>query len=405
MDEAQVCTKIQDTIKNGTVEERKKIASKTDIPESCMCRVAGYLLKDKNKEVTTTLKKNNTLYTECNLEQENTYQIEEWLDADAKKATVDCSQSTCDIPERITGELEAEGVDIISLKNTNTGENEILKKDNYIFAPEKLLWYKHTPHSIEEHLNEIKKGKYIKKQLKKLNKKNIDFIFDEKLTNPELIDKWYDLYEETVLKKERGKQRVDKEKLKHRSDLTGMYMMEDNELLAGILLEENKRAEQGRYNSAAYGAFSRKYPGISDVMYYKLIEKALEDGVDLTTLGMDTNFYGYHLSNGLYKFKTSHGFTVRPYRIRNSFHHLKILNPEKFENPFCFIETDYGKKKKAINNVFLRDDGRIRMENYHAKDGMKLYKNGELKKRTYFKPKHKDFFPDILDNEENILGI
>jgi len=434
MEDAEVCKRLNDTLASGSDKEKIQVASKTDIPDSCscdiflklsedksddvrletakntnipdacMCRIAGRLNKDKNLHVIGNISKNQNARESCKIQKDINCKFEQWNDFDAKKATIDCFNSYCENPDRIIGEMEAQDVDIVSIKNPhNQEERDKLERKGFVFAPEKVLWYKYTPKTLDEYLSSIKKGKYIKKNLRKLEEKGIKFKYDIGTKDMKLLDDWYKLYEESVINRERGIKRVSKKNLQERSDMNALYMFDkDDELLAGIMLQEGKSNQKGTYNSAAYGAFSRKYPGITDVMYYKLIERAIEKDMKATNLGIDTNFYGYQLKNTLYKFKNSVGFTPRPYRIKN-YHHLKVINPDKFDNPFCFIETDFKTHSKAINNVFLRGDERIRMENYNAKDGMKLYLDDKLKKTTYFQPKHNDFFPDILD--ENILGV
>jgi len=366
----KTCETLIRTAKEGTKADKITLAARTDIPIGCSCRVLGILSQDRDNDVKKQVLNNIYFLNGCKGKTPLNADFENWLGFGAKKATIYCSNN-CN-PDRIIGEMETQNVDIVSVKDFNNIEQQELQHKGFIFSPEKLLWELKLPKSADRYLGSIKKGGFMRRRDRWLKNRGIKFVIDEKLRDEKLLQKWYNLYKKSMETKQRGKEHITWNDLQNKKHLTAIYAVENNDVLGGILMAENKYSPiTGHYSSAGYGTFSRKYPGISDVLYLRMVERSIEKGVDVLTLGMDTNFYGYHLSPGLYRYKRRTGFIPRPLKIKK-YHLLKVLNPEHFDNPYMFIETN-PMHNLAVNNVFIRNGEDIDLEGFEGKDGMKVH--------------------------------
>ena len=371
--------------KDESPQVREALASNKNMGFASVCRVLGRLTKDKDDSVRKAAERNPLFTGLCDGQHKMDYVITPWYDFDVMRADARCRRG-CNY-QRLVGELEAQDVDVVSVKDWKETDASSLKELGFDFIPEKISWYLNARFygSFDKYLDCIKKGAYIKRYINRLAKDNISFVIQNVSDDAKLYDQWYAIYKDTMEHKKRGRLIV-KEQPSH---LKALYAVKDNDkVLGGILFNDRPGMVSG-----AYGAFLRSPSGLSTTAMAKLVEHAIIVDSD-ANLGMDTNLYGFHLNTGLYSFKTSLGYKPRPYKGADR-EYFKVLNDKKFEDPYMYLSyPSYADNPDANselqNNIFVRNADKLMLEPFDAPDGITVHHNG--KKHRYQVVEDTDYF-------------
>lgn len=299
-------------------------------------------------------------------------QEERWLGFDAIKKTIDCDQPNLEVIKGIMDAEKRNKDDIISVINYNTPIRNYLLGLGFFETPNKVSWRRKVT-SVKDYAESIKKGRDIRRGLNSLEigKRNQDikFFWDKGLSREELYRQWYnDIYTKELGKKRRGKPSSLLSQDYPPDQHIGLYAEKKGKLVGGRLIKQFSSTL-----SASYDAFDKeagKYLG--EIAYAKMMEEALRQGKTVLSLGQDTNFYGYHLGAGIYKSKVSFGFKPRAIKAKGS-QMIKVLNPNKFENPYMFLSFVNG-SEALRNNIFVRGGLRVNPADYTAPGGVKVWR-------------------------------
>jgi hypothetical protein len=393
--------------KDSIPDVRAKVASNQSIPKDSICRVLGRLHKDKAIYVRNSVRDNIRFNTECDGGHEMDYIIEPWYGFDVIRADAHCKNG-CNY-QRLIGELEVQDVAVVSIHDWKATDHRTLKDLGFDFIPTKITWQLNMSeyNNFDEYLDTVKKGDYIRHRLKRFEKENIYYLVREVNDRGEgdknYYKQWYALYRGAMESKKRGRLIIKENEVPRH--LTAIYAVKDGDtVLGGILFNKSKP----NVISGAYGAFVRQPVGLSDVAMAMLAQHALSYGGDelnlpyrigvipTINLGMDTNFYGFHLGTGLYSFKKSLGYVPRQFRDKKEY--FKVLDDRKFDNPYMYLgfpphveETDEDFHSFGLeNNIFIKGDAKISLEQFNAPEGIRITHNGE--KQGHFFPKKDEFF-------------
>ncbi len=376
---------------------RRALAMNPRLGDRCMssdvCRVLGRLHKDKDSSVRSATQQNPLFTSNCDGGQEMDYTVEPWYGFDVLRADVHCQKTPCHF-NRLIGELEAQNVDVVSIQDWRDNichpDSGSLRDLGFHYIPSKLSWQLDITDTYEEYLNRIPKGNYIERRRKRLRKDNIVFlVMPVEITNP-LEDfgypiyykQWYEIYKNAMKGKKRGRLIIKEDSPP--THLMAVYAVKDdrpthnpfhepNKVLGGILFNASKPGSL----SGAYGAFLREPAGLSDVAMAEMVAYAYSRNREIhsVNLGMDTNFYGFHLGTGLYSYKTSLGYSPRPFRTKREY--FKVLNDSKFDNPYMFLDfrenTEHSPNAPLRNNIFVKDDKKIYLDSFNAPSGILLH--------------------------------
>lgn len=181
----------------------------------------------------------------------------------------------------------------------------------YTLKPSILFWYLETPLSIDEYLTKLSHNYKLLLKKSLIYEKNKLNLFVENYINKERLDDFYCLYREQITKIKNGIDVASQdyhEFISNPEKYAGIYIYENNELLAGMLIIKHFNKNTIR---AVYMA-DRKHKKISTsrLLYYHLIEYGIQHNYDYISLGCDPNLYGHIVSVGLLLFKTLAGFKV-----------------------------------------------------------------------------------------------
>ena len=351
--------------KDSIPDVRAKVAYNPSIPKDSICRVLGRLHKDKATSVRNAVRDNIRFNTECDGEYEMNYSTEPWYNFDVKRADARC-HGGCNY-DRLIGELEAQDVAVVSVLDWKNEDVNTLHDFGFDYVPAKVSWQIDLSkyHSVGEYLQNIKKGDYIDRRKRRLQKDNITFV-EMPVSSSKYYNQWYAIYKTTMESKERG--RIIVKENSPPEHLTAIYALKGDTVLGGILY--NKRHD---VVSAAYGAFLREPVGLTDVALAELIANAIKTGTSRFTLGMDTNFYGYHLKTGLYSFKTSNGYVPHEFMGKNFF---KVIDDRKFDNPYMYLSFSHD--SGLCNNIFVKGNVKVPLDGFNAPEGIRIHHNGKL---------------------------
>ena len=382
---------------------RRAVAENKSIPSDSVCRVYGRLHKDKERPIVDAIGKSMRFKLECDGDKEMDYTIEQWYGFDVKRADAHC-KGGCNY-NRLIGELEAQDVGVVSVHDWKHNNDELLtfKELGFKFIPAKVSWQMEVdsfkPDAFEEYLSKIKKGDYVRRYMKKFNEEGIIYVtrdVNETQDNDlALYKQWYAIYHEAMAGKKRGRFIIKPDEPPRH--LTAIYALDkDNKVLGGILFN----ARRPDIISGGYGAFRRGPSGLSDVGMVKMVEYAIQNHHRYINLGMDTNFYGFHLGTGLYAFKTSLGYTPHALGGNKGKHeYFRVIDDSKFDNPYMFLSYQYdfedyqekydhtvfaGGEMRLENNVFVKDDSKVYVKQFNAPEGIVMhYKGQEFERHAY----------------------
>lgn len=395
--------------KDENPEVRRALATNHHLGDRSMgadvCRVLGRLHKDADSSVRFATQGNPWFNNECDGEHEMDYTIEPWYGFDVLRAAVHCSKTTCNF-NRLIGELEAQNADVVSIQDWKEDCPGTLRELGFHYIPSKVSWQLDITDTYEDYLTKIKKGNYIERRKNRLRKDNIIFIVMpveasnplEDLGYPIYYKQWYEIYKDAMQQKKRGRLIIKEDAPP--THLMAVYAVKDdrkihnpfrepNKVLGGILFNANKPGVL----SGAYGAFLREPVGLSDVAMAEMVAYAYSKHMSTVNLGMDTNFYGFHLGTGLYSYKTSHGYSPRPFSHKKEY--FKVLNDTKFDNPYMFLDhapfEDMERSQQLRNNIFVKGDKKIYLDMFDAPDGILIH-HDDKEHRLYHPYNSGDFF-------------
>lgn len=241
-------------------------------------------------------------------------------------------------------------VHLIKIKNLYLDENDMLTK-NYFFKS--LMIYNTRTPPKDNFLDLLKKEK--RKRIKKLSEE-LD-IEIKPLTKEDYL-LLLKIYEEMIIKKEKGRIYANEDWFDTRiqdpnKELYGLFAYHNNKLVGGTILVtsiyEGKKLLNSAFKAASFEWIKK---GIFDFLAYHFINGAKTFGSEQIRSGADNNFYGYHLSTGLFLFKREWGF-FPDHALKFEF--MKIINDELFTNPYFFFS---GKEERKME-LFIKGDVNI----------------------------------------------
>lgn len=237
-------------------------------------------------------------------------------------------------------------VHIIKITNVKLNKTKLESK-GYYFKAMTTYNVRSVPTNFLESLKKEKR-----KRIKKLSE---ELQIELKPLTEEDYNSWLDLYEEGISKKDKGNFSATKEWFIQRNQdlnkqLYGLFATYEDQLVGGTILVisifEGKRLLNSAFKTATQEWIKK---GIFDFLAYNFIESANKLDCEIIRSGADTNFYGHHLSTGLFLFKRKWGFYPEP---ANKFEFIKIINDEIFSNPYFFFS---GEKDRKIE-LFIKGD-------------------------------------------------
>ena len=330
--------------------------------------IVGMLFNDEHEAIT-----HSTRISQAKRMQLPKITRDAWYQFDAVMTTIDCKGDTT--PGVLAGVLEKQSQwldDVVSIINYNSNHKAITQQYGFLEAPIKISWKIRTM-EMSRYIESVKKGRDIKRGLHSLEpgKRNEDirFVTDPGLENEQWYNQWYDEYNRQMTSLPRGRVIADRDRQKMSSSHFGLYALKGDKFLGGRIIKEFDKGI-----SASYQALPREPKFLNEIAYAKMMEEAIRRNKTTVSLGVDTNFYGYQMSIGIYKSKASFGFKPRPYTPKGT-HLFKIYHFDKFQNPCMFLSYLRGTESKLLqNNIFVRGGSQVKAEDYPAPGGTKVWK-------------------------------
>jgi hypothetical protein len=343
---------------------RFNLSKNVEIPDNCSCEIFGRLSKDRDSGVRTFTMINDRFRMHCGGMPDS--KIVKWHGFDVEREEIDCKMK-CNIPV-LNGQLSADtDTDVISIINMRDETKGFLEREGFIEKPKNITWYRNLD-SVDEYIKDTKKGRDIRRALNSLEKgkinEDVKIIFDKGLQNEEYYRQWYKIYKKNMESFKRG--RVVIKETEYPKKFTAMYAVKNGKVIGGRLFNEHSES-----NSIAYSAFEKEHKWLDEIAYAKIIDYTLSQNKKKLFLGIDTNFYGYHLSPGVYKSKILFGFTPRGYEAKGKEMFLVKRN-DKFDDMYMFLSTDGRNMDKLKNNIFIKGKKEIDTEDYFAPHGTRV---------------------------------
>lgn len=268
--------------------------------------------------------------------------MERWLEFDANKAVFDCRK---DSVEKITTYLEnfSHNMDIASIINYSPSDKQYFMKNFHFFeCPVKITW-RRPVEPIDQYIKSVRKGRDMKRGINLMQPggryERVRFEVDPGLQRDDWFQQFDEFYKEKIGAKEKGRITMDEKPTGH----TGFYAFKNGDFLGGRLVKD-----LGPRFSASFSVFERDPKYLDDVAYVKMMEEAIKQGKKEVSLGVDVNFYGYHLSIGLLKSKMSFGFN--PYYYNQAGKNLfTVIDHRRFSKPYLFFSFINGTEKVTLN--------------------------------------------------------
>ncbi len=266
--------------------------------------------------------------------------IEKYIEEAAKKHNVDCIKIK-NYRERIPG---------------------------YYYKPKRLVYWQDLSDIPEDYLSSLSKKhrRRIKKALEKGFKAQVEFPISKSS-----FEIWYNLYKEKISRKNKGIEYIGKDFLeKGKGKKIGLFVYYKSEIIGGYIMMEKSLIDKAdgqeneKYISTGYGGYDKAYlkDSINHFMMFSFIDFARKK-YRIASTGKDTNFYGHHLSPGIFIFKKEWGFVPEPDK---DFENFRIMKAEKFEDLFLFFS---GRESPTLNLFFKK-----RIDNKTAD----MYRNDKL---------------------------
>lgn len=235
------------------------------------------------------------------------------------------------------------GADIVIIENPEAQDLEVLTKDlDFHHKPEKIMWRRKVETS-EDYMAGLnsKHRTRIKSKLKASESSTPEL---ETMTMEDYRE-WYPLYEKEVVGKEKGRRAIDADWSQRKNDLSTYRKLffrdpETGAIIGGAILHLDKKKQSVTIAYAAYDGNHRDKE-LSVRTFFAAMEFARLNGYTTISYGMDTNFYGHHLSLGLMEYKAGLGFTPIAGKDKQL---VKILNPEKLDEEYYFFTLKDGEK-------------------------------------------------------------
>jgi len=350
---------------SNNIQDRIALANNPNITDV----IYGMLLNDPSDDVKIEVLKQEKKFPKVRIHKER------WKGFDAIRKHVS-NPNYGTMAGILRNELKLND-DIIVVTKYDATVKKFLTEQGFFEVPSRVTWTRPVQ-DIETYIKSIKKGRDIRRALNSLQEgkrnEDLELYWDRDMQDQDLYKSWYrDVYEKTLTSKPRGRPSDKLSGIFPPKKHTGFYIKKDDKLLGGRLLKD-----LGDRYSASYSAFTRDSKYLDELAYAKMMIEAKEKGKSKINLGIDTNFYGYHLSPGIYKSKSLYGFTPKPYEsagrgcsnVTIPKEMIKILRYEKFDDPFMFLS--YG-GDGLVNNIFIRNV-QINPSDYEAPGGVKVWR-------------------------------
>lgn len=213
-------------------------------------------------------------------------------------------------------ELRKQGIYAVILRNPNQADVNTLK--DYDFGPTYVTW--HTPTS--SYLDRIKNRKDIsdkeKNSKSRIYRSKINTVKNYKMQTGELSDvnfnKWYELYEKTVLSKKYGVRLIPEDFIKQIGDVRKnfheiMFFDSNDKIAAGLILESIPEKSILKIRASASDRSDKNHGKHFILRAQEEVFKIAKD-LKLKTIsyGTDPAYYGEVVSIGLEQLKASLGY-------------------------------------------------------------------------------------------------
>lgn len=227
-----------------------------------------------------------------------------------------------------------------------------LGKKDWIKAPPKITWkaYLDNYSSPIEFIKSKKFRKSIRFGLDRMENLGIKLVQTGNLSKRTFQD-WFDVYREEIRKKPRGRMALSEDwlenKLSQGKKVGGVFLYKKGRLFGG-----NLHVYVGDKLVVGYGIAKRiNEVDIGLIMDYYSLKDGFDKGYKVVSFGQDRNLYGYHLSSGLFSYKSRLGLTPG---IPNKCPIMatKIVSFRKLDKITIILSVE---EKKLFANVFWRD--------------------------------------------------
>lgn len=216
--------------------------------------------------------------------------------------------------------------------------------------PTKITWRAYLT-NINDPFDVIKSDK-LKKNIKKWTNElpNVGIVVTvEDDLKPDLFKKWLTIYRNEIGRKKRANIAIDEDwlvkKKKKGKKVGGVFVYKDAVLFGG-----NVFVDDGTKLSVGYGVV--KLPGslkinLAAVIDFKCLEYGLSKSYPFVSFGKDTNLYGFHLSAGLFSYKSRLGLTCEPAE-KYGYVTTKFVNYAKFDDTIIFLTKPKSESELTI---------------------------------------------------------
>lgn len=206
------------------------------------------------------------------------------------------------------------------------------------WRPLKISWRKEiTTGPMLEQIRSKRARKQIRADEKKLSALGIEIKIIPEITE-EVFAQWISLYQEQMKKKEKGIVVIGPDWLKDKKDkgiiFGAVLAYREGKLIGGNLFHRIKDRL-----SLGYGVAERiegLVGGLGLLLDYYSLLHAQKSGFRLISFGQDENFYGFHLSSGLFFYKAKLGLKPVP-AYNTAWATTFFLNLAKFDEQLLFF--------------------------------------------------------------------
>jgi hypothetical protein len=246
------------------------------------------------------------------------------------------------------------GVDLIRVASPGRSDRAILHEDRGYFEKSEKLTWRMPVSSFDDYLASLnsKDRSRIKSKLSKSETVSAQW----KPLTVSNFKTFYDLYERSVLSKERGRQALDPDWAEKKRSLQPYKLLlyrsgPGGQAIGGAIIKTDPNLLLVTIAYAAYLPEARSHD-LGVRTFAEALKHAKANSYQELSHGYDSNLYGHYLSPGLFEFKAGLGFMPRR---AGGTEIIRVLNPEAFNNEALFLK---GKPSGDISIQLLSDTPR-----------------------------------------------
>jgi hypothetical protein len=244
---------------------------------------------------------------------------------------------------------------------TRTGEG-------WFYKPCYVTYVHRVPPLIEEYIRSAFRAGTRNKPRKLLREvpKRYRLVVEE---NGGGIEAFAELYRRTIVAQPRGKDRLAEHGEGFGRGWCGLYLFDGAAMVAGVLVNELPG-----HLSVAYGAFDPAHRKL-DLEHYLILwamQRCIDRGCSVLSLGMDTNRYGHHLPLGLPAYKLRIGFTPMAYEPAGR-EIVRFQRFDVFERGLFFYSYE---GRRLVGDLFVRGEPDLRPYRHHNAPEIRVHPIG-----------------------------